>query len=113
MLVFPEIANPDYPFTLVPEDNSISSTFEDGTVQSRVKFTRSRDSYQLTWSNMSADDFNKLFNFIKNEAHFKALTFQWTNPLTGDTHEVRCMEFTNLSNTRLNFWSARIKLQEV
>ena len=52
MLVFPEIANPDYPFTLVPEDNSISSTFEDGTVQSRVKFTRSRDSYQLTWSNM-------------------------------------------------------------
>jgi phage-related protein len=113
MLVFPKIANPDYPFTVEPEDNSISSTFEDGTVQSRLKFTRSRDSYQLTWSNMSADDFKKLFSFIKNEAHFRALTFQWTNPLTGDTHEVRCMEFTNLSNTRLNFWSARIKLQEV
>ena len=113
MLKFPDIANPDYPFTVVPEDNSISSTFEDGTVQSRLKFTRSRDAYVLTWSNMSAEDFTKLFKFIKNEAHFKALTFQWTNPLTGEAHEVRCMEFSNLSNTRLNFWSAKIKLQEV
>lgn len=113
MLTFPEIANPDYPFTIVPEDNSIVSTFEDGTVQSRVKFTRSRDTFELTWSDMSFDDFKKLYDFIKNEAHFKAITFEWTNPLTDEKHEVRCMEFTNLSNKKVNFWSAKIKLQEV
>ena len=42
MITFPEIRPPSYPIGMEVEDNSLRSNFEDGSMQSRVKFTRSR-----------------------------------------------------------------------
>ena len=39
MITFPEIRAPSYPIGMEVEDNSLRSNFEDGSMQSRVKFT--------------------------------------------------------------------------
>lgn len=108
---FPTLPNPEYPFEPEYEDNSITSQFEDGTVQSRRKFTRSRTSWTLKWNSMKQSDFSVLENFIKNIACFKANTFNWINPADGKTYTVRSIDF----KARLkfvNYWEVELKLQE-
>ena len=93
------------------EDNSITSQFEDGTVQSRRKFTKSRTTWNLKWGSMKQSDFLVLENFIKNVAHFKANVFNWTNPIDNVVYSVRCMEFKASLKT-VNYWEVSLKLQE-
>lgn len=114
MIEFPKtIPEPDYPLTITLEDNSISSKFEDGTVQSRRKFTRSRSTYNIQWNSLETEHVNVLLHFIKDVIHFKALTFLWKNPLTGKTQEVRCIEAGDPQMKFMDRWSVSIKLQEI
>lgn len=106
-----EIPNPEYPMGYEPEDNSIITTFEDGTQQSRRKFTRSRSAWELIWNRMKSKHFRILDNFVKNEIHFKSKTFSWENPEDGETYEVRCMSFKAKLVT-VDQWQVEIKLQE-
>ena len=108
---FPTLPNPEYPFEPEYEDNSITSQFEDGTVQSRRKFTKSRTTWNLKWGSMKQSDFLVLENFIKNVARFKANVFNWTNPIDNVVYSVRCMEFKASLKT-VNYWEVSLKLQE-
>lgn len=120
-IYFPNISKPQYPLDIELEDTSISSKFEDGTVQSRRKFTRSRDTFTVKWEALPKSEFDTLINFIKNTIKFKANTFYWTNPAsyagTGgenpDVREVRLVEVSNASLVQLNYYSITLKLQEV
>lgn len=108
---FPNISPPEYPLEEELEDNSITSTFEDGTVQSRKKFTRSRTTWKLTWGAMPQDEWDTLKNFIKNQCHFQAVVFDWNDPFGGGTHSVR-VKSVSASLTSVNYWNIELELQE-
>ena len=67
MITFPEIRAPSYPIGMEVEDNSLRSNFEDGSMQSRVKFTRSRAKYTLKWNSLPQDEYEILYEFITKE----------------------------------------------
>ena len=105
------IPNPEYPFKVEHEDNSISSKFEDGTVQSRLKFTRSRRTWTLNWKGLSNTHYTTLENFIVNQAKHAANVFNWTIPNTSTTVSVRCIKFDS-SMEFINNWNVELQLQE-
>ena len=113
-LVFPTtIQTPDYPFKPKREDTSIASTFEDGSVQARTKFTRSRRTFTVTWNKLSQDQFVILDDFITNQAKFKANSFTWINPATNESIEVYCDEYQEPSLTEINYYNITLVLKEV
>lgn len=113
MIKFPEISNPCYPLKEVPEDNSIRSRFEDGSIQSRVKFTRSRTKYVLTWSLLHDSEYQVLKSFIQNTVFYSAVTFMWTHPVTSVEIEVRITKVEEFQLKMRNYWSGSIELTEV
>lgn len=115
---FPNISKPSYPLSIGLENNSIMSKFEDGTVQSRPKFTRSRRTFKVKWNGLPNDEYLLLENFIRNEAKYSAETFLWKNPATYNTTneeivEVRIIEAPEAQMTVLNRWDVELTLQEV
>lgn len=111
---FPNIRKPSYAMGFSPEDNSIASKFEDGSVQSRQKFTRSRRTFKLKWEKLSNADYIALETFIRTQSHFKALPFYWTNPHTSEKILVRYMDgMDSWELVEVNLWSGKIELAEV
>ncbi|MCI7200437.1 hypothetical protein [Megasphaera elsdenii] len=111
-ITWPDIALPDYGTTQDVEDTSIQSTFEDGTVQGRRKFTKSRKTWVLKWDAMPLDDYNRLIDFLQNTVHFAASTFLWTSPIDQKKYTVRFAakeEFTTVAVKRM---SGSITLKE-
>ena len=114
MIYFPNtLPNPSYPMDVEFEDTSVSSKFEDGSVQSRPKFTRSRDTFKVTWKRLKMAEYNTLINFVKNVAKFKANAFTWHNPDTGKDVVVRINAITNVQLVELEYHSVTLELQEV
>ena len=105
------IPNPEYPFKVEHEDNSITSKFEDGTVQSRLKFTKSRKTWTLKWNGMKQSHYNTLENFIVNQAKHQANVFNWINPTNNTTYSVRCIKFDS-EMVFINNWNVEVQLQE-
>ena len=110
-LVFPTLPNPEYPFKPEYEDNSITSKFEDGTVQSRLKFTKSRKTWTLKWNGMKQTDYTTLETFIVTQAKHAANKFNWTNPTDNTTYSVRCIKFSSEMQF-INNWDVELQLQE-
>lgn len=71
MITFPEIRAPSYPIGMEVEDNSLRSNFEDGSMQSRVKFTRSRAKYTLKWNSLPQDEYEILYEFITKKSSIR------------------------------------------
>jgi hypothetical protein len=112
------IPAPSYPFECEYEDNSIISRFEDGSQQSRRKFTRSRRKWTLKWDMMTREEYQTLMNFIANTVFFSANSFNWINSDTLDeanpeTVEVRITKVGKWTNNALHYWSGDIELTEV
>lgn len=113
-LVFPsDIVSPSWPFTVEYEDTSITSKFEDGSMQSRSKFTRSRRKWNLKWKNISQTDFDKLMDFVVNTAKFAAHSFMWLVPDTDTRVEVRITSVGKWSNDDTVYWNGSLELTEV
>ena len=111
-ITFPtSIPNPEYPFKVEHEDNSITSKFEDGTVQSRLKFTKSRKTWTLQWKGLSQTNYTTLENFVVNQAKHAANIVQWTCPTDNTTYNVRCVKFDS-SMEFINNWDVELQLQE-
>lgn len=106
------IPNPEYPFKIEYEDNSISTKFEDGTVQSRLKFTKSRRTWTIKWNGMKQAYYDTVEDFIVNQAKHQANAFYWTIPATNTTVFVRCIKFDS-EMVFINNWNVEIQLQEV
>ena len=63
---FPDtIPNPEYPLGEDVEDSVLRSNFEDGTVQTRQKFTRVRTTFSVQWGNLPDEHKQTLEIFIK------------------------------------------------
>lgn len=114
ILNFPsDIPNPSYPLKVESENTSITSKFEEGSMQSRRKFTRSRKRFSLIWNSIHTTDFAKLDDFIVNVAHFTANAFNWINPVDNKTYVVRCTNYKEAELNTLNYWNVSLELTEV
>jgi len=124
MIYFPRISLPSYPLTASLEDNSIKSQFEDGSQQSRLKFTRSREKFKVTWEHLADREWRILKHFIVHEAKFSANSFMWLDPSTvdidygrNDPHqrwlEVRITSVEDARLTTINHWKVTLELTEV
>lgn len=118
MINFPNISKPSYPLSIGLEDNSLKSKFEDGTVQSRPKFTRSRRTFKVNWKSLPNDEYLILEKFIRKTVKYSAETFLWVNPATyntpeEETIEVRIESVGEASMSTLDKWDVELTLQEV
>lgn len=107
------ISNPSYPLRVSNENTSITSKFEDGSMQSRRKFTRSRKTFALTWNSMPQNEFSILENFIVNVVYFSSNAFKWRNPVDNKTYNVRCTKFEEQELSYINFWRVSLEFTEV
>lgn len=102
-LIFPDdLPGVTWPLEEEHEDTSITSKFEDGSMQSRTKFTRSRRIWTVKWRPLTRRQYVRLKNFIVNEAKFAANPFEWRNPdNTREVVTVRCTKWEKASNDTL------------
>lgn len=118
MIEFPNISKPSYPLNIETENNSLASKFEDGTVQSRPKFTRSRRTFTVKWNGLPNNEYMILDNFIRNTVKYSAETFLWVNPASysapeRETLEVRINNVGKAEMTTLDRWNVELTIQEV
>lgn len=120
MIYFPNISAPSYPLKIQTENNSITSKFEDGTVQSRPKFLRSRRKFVVSWQSLPQNEYLILDDFIRNVVRYSAETFYWKNPATynikngiGEEYvEVRIINVGDATMDVLNYWNVELTLEE-
>ena len=113
-----DISAPAWPFECEHENNSIISKFEDGSQQSRRKFTRSRRKWTLKWNHIPRSEYLTLMTFISQTVSFSARSFNWINTDSLDdtnpeTVEVRVTNVGKWTNDALHYWSGSIELTEV
>lgn len=113
MIAFPNLPNPGYPLTQNPEDNTVKSKFEDGSVQVRRKFTKSRRTFTLTWSKLPNDKFEILDNWVVNVAHFGCEKFVWTHPQSGKKYTCYVSSYQSPKLSELNYWDVTLEITEV
>ena len=111
---------PACPFEEEFENTSITSKFEDGSMQSRSKFTRSRRKWTLTWNTITRKDYLRLMDFVVHKAKFSANSFMWTDPDSIDIETdlaliavVGSTKGEKWSNKAVSYWSGKIELTEV
>lgn len=112
------IKSPAYPFECEYENNSIISKFEDGSQQSRRKFTKSRRKWTLKYNHIPREDYLILMNFISRTVSFSARSFNWVNTDSIDDAnpervEVRITDVGKWSNDAMHYWNGSIELTEV
>lgn len=119
-----DVPSPSWPFKETAENTSITSKFEDGSMQTRTKFTRSRRKWSLTWNHISRSNYLKIMDFVVHKAKFSANSFIWTNTDSIDLDygylnpyeeqvEVRITDVGEWTNDALNYWNGSIELTEV
>lgn len=124
-LFWPEdVVSPSWPYEESYEDTSIKSKFEDGSQQTRTKFTRSRRKWTLKWKSISREQYKKLMDFVINKAKFSAQSFIWTEidsyddkyqSLNPDAEEIE-VRITNVgkwTNDDLHYWTGTLEFTEV
>lgn len=114
MIKFPtNVINPSYPLGEEYENTSIVSKFDDGSMQSRRKFTRSRKTFSVKWNKLNKEEFVIIRDFIINVAQFSANAFEWVNPIDNVTYVVRCTSFKKAELTEVEFWTVDLEFTEV
>ena len=119
-----DVPSPAWPLKEEPENTSITSKFEDGSMQSRSKFTRSRRKWTLQWNHISRRSYLRIMDFVVHKAKFAANSFIWTNTDSIDLSydymnpdeeqvEVRITNVGEWTNDDLNYWNGSIELTEV
>ena len=119
-----DVPVPSWPFKETHENTSITSKFEDGSMQTRSKFTRSRRKWKLEWRNISRSAYLRIMDFVVHQAKFSANSFIWTNADSVDLaydymnpdEEQVCVRITDVgewTNDTLNYWAGTIEFTEV
>ena len=72
-IYFPDIRAPGWPFVEQHEDTSLRTKFEDGSMQTRSKFTRSRRKWTLHWNNLPRRQYLVLVHFITKVVKFSCV----------------------------------------
>lgn len=109
MASWPDIQNPEE-MKERPTKGQVRSDFENGYVQSRPRWTRTRRVFQLQWRSMSSSDKETLAAFFEDNL---GGTFTWTHPSDGTSYTVRFaddqLEFKHVP---VNRWSIKLELEE-
>ena len=87
-LTFPTLPAPAFPVKMELEDPSISSEFENGSEQTRARFTRQRKRWNLSWPAMTNANRDTLMAFYAS-ARGGSAPFYYTDPYNAETHIVR------------------------
>lgn len=82
---------PSFPLTESTVYHQIKSTFENGKVQSRPKYTTSKDRFDLRWDHLTEAQFQSFKEYF--EAN-QGTTFSWTHPITTTVYTVRFSDDT-------------------
>mgnify|MGYP007069897233 CR=1 FL=1 len=122
---FPDIREPGWPFTEEYEDTSLRTKFEDGSMQSRSRFTRSRRKWTLRWNHLPRREYLALMHFITKVVKFSAKSFIWANPDSvsmvygagldpqKEEVEVRITRVGEWKNEAMRYWTGEIEITEV
>ena len=93
-------------------DPAIRSEFEDGSVQTRPRFTRMRRRWTLSWANIKKSQYEILREFYMNQKG-GSLSFSWTNPMNGGVFTVRFVGELTAKTTEVDFYAVTVKLEQV
>ena len=110
-LNFPSLPAPTYPLTISTEDPALKSDFENGSQQTRPKFTRQRQAWGLSWNALTTADRETLAAFFITTAG-GSLSFLWTEPVTSTPIEVRFISFTE-TQLSPDLYTVSITIREV
>ncbi|HYH01720.1 MAG TPA: hypothetical protein VEC37_01320 [Bacillota bacterium] len=114
---FPNIVKPNFAYDETPEDAGITTQFENGPVASRARFTKSRLTFSLAWSAMSATDKAVLMDFYRIVVKGSASLLIWTHPdpnseFYNQTFQVRVISPPKFSKVTPGRWAVSLTLQE-
>jgi hypothetical protein len=103
---------PSYPLVEELEDATLRSPFEDGSVQSRPKYTKTRYTFTINYDLLPKADRNTLMTFVKTTVREGADSFIWTHPGLGTTHTVTFVELPKPSYTINGYYQLNFKVRE-
>lgn len=93
-------------------DPAIRSEFEDGSVQTRPRFTRMRRRWTLSWGNIQKSQYEVLREFYMNKKG-GSLSFTWVNPMDGGVFTVRFVGELTAKTTEKYFYAVTVRLEQV
>lgn len=65
-------------------DPPLRLDIDSGYVQTRPRYTRQRRNFDLLYEGLTLADMTTLYKFITDNLRISSLTFQWTNPWSGE-----------------------------
>lgn len=109
--VFPAVAGLSYPLKESLYKPKVRMDFENGTVQSRARFTRAKRRFALKWEKMPAEDKDKIERFFDNMG---GDVFLWKHPITGKQYRCIFSEDTfGPSLVELDFYDLTLNIEEI
>lgn len=95
-------------------DPTIRSTFENGAIATRKKFTKTPKTWEFKYSSVSNDDKEILEAFERDIVAYGGLSFNWIDPIVDVSHEVKFANLIkySLENTQFMTWTLTIKVME-
>lgn len=115
-IAFPTtIRKPSYGITPEWDRPILESPFEDGSVQTRVKYTKGRDSFTIPWEHITQAEYDNLENFYKVTTAFGSLPFTFELPKAVGVKTITCrfVEKPTATLSSYDSWKVSIKVQEV
>lgn len=115
-IAFPTtIRKPSYGITPEWDRPILESPFEDGSVQTRVKYTKGRDSFTIPWEHITQAEYDNLENFYKVTTSFGSLPFTFGLPKAVGVKTITCrfIEKPTATLSSYDSWKVSIKVQEV
>lgn len=111
MADFPTLPAPAYPIPVDTEDPALRSAFENGSMQTRAKFTRMRKIWTLAWPAMADADRTTL-NAFYIACQGGAVNFTWTDQETTTEYDVRFLSYKEIRKTP-TLWEISVSIGEI
>lgn len=112
MANFPTIENPSYPVDYETEDAAIAAGFENGSEQTRARFTRQRRRFGLRWpamTNAHRETLNAFYLSVKGGSE----AFTWTDAYSNTAYTVRFDGPIKEISINPDFWNVELTLREM
>lgn len=108
---FPTLPAPAFDIPVDTENSALRSKFENGSVQTRAKFTRQRRSWSLSWPGLSKTNRETLHAFyLTTKGGSQAFT--WTETEANENITVRFTSFKETQRTT-GRWAVSVQIEEV
>lgn len=113
-LIFPaSLPSPTYPIAQTVQDSVIRSDFENGSQQTRQKYTLLRQGWTLNFTALTDAQRTVLHNFYATDTAGGAAAFTWTNQEDTSTHTVRFTAAPTESKITPSLWSVSMNIMEI